>query len=139
MSDACIFCGIANQTVPASIVYEDALTLAFLDLRHFLPGHTLVIPRRHIPDLRECDEATGAALMATLSRVTRAVDAAFPNEGLSIWHSIGPAAFQEVPHLHLHIQPRRLGDQMLRVYPSSPDSPDRAVLDDWAAQIRARL
>jgi histidine triad (HIT) family protein len=139
MAEPCIFCAIVNKAVAASIVYEDDQTLAFLDLRQFHPGHTLVIPRQHIPDIRDLDTSTGAALITTLARVTRAVDAAFPNDGLSIWHSIGPAAYQEVPHLHLHIHPRYHADHMLRVYPTSPPAPDRTILDQWAAQIRAYL
>jgi histidine triad (HIT) family protein len=108
-------------------------------LRQFHPGHTLVIPRQHIQDMRDLDVSTGAALIATLIKVTRVVDAAFPNEGLSLWHSIGPAANQEVPHLHLHIHPRKHGDQLLRVYPTSPPTPDRSTQDQWAAQIRSYL
>jgi histidine triad (HIT) family protein len=139
MTEPCVFCAIANKTMAASIVFEDAATLAFVDLRQFHPGHTLVIPRQHIHDMRDCDDATGAALIATLIRVTRAVDAAFPGDGLSIWHSIGPAAHQEVPHLHLHIHPRKHADDLLRVYPAPPNTPDRAILEQWAAQIRAHL
>ena len=71
--------GIAGGTQPASIVWEEALTLAFIDLRQFHAGHTLVIPRRHLADVRELDHATGAALMASVARVSRAVAAAFPN------------------------------------------------------------
>ena len=97
MGEGCIFCQIVDGTAPASIVYRDKATLAFVDLRQFHPGHVLVIPRVHLRDVRELDPATGAALMATVSRITRAVGNAFPNEGLSLWHSIGPAAFQEVP------------------------------------------
>jgi histidine triad (HIT) family protein len=77
--------------------------------------------------------------MAALSKVTRAVSAAFPSDGLSVWHSIGAAAFQEVPHLHFHIHPRHMDDQVLRVYPSAPRTPGREVLDEYAAVIRARL
>ena len=106
MSDECIFCDIAQGTRPASVVFADELTMAFVDLRQFHDGHTLVIPRHHTRDVRDLDDTTGAAFMATVIRITRAVDAAFPNEGLSLWHSIGPAAFQEVPHLHFHIHPR---------------------------------
>jgi histidine triad (HIT) family protein len=138
-SDDCVFCQIARGESPASVVYEDDLTLAFLDLHQFHPGHTLVIPREHLADVRELDAATGAALMAALSRLTRAVGEAFPSEGLSVWHSIGPAAFQEVPHLHFHIQPRTTDDGLLRVYPSHPAAPDRATLDRYAASIRERL
>jgi len=139
VTDTCVFCEIAIGTRPASVVHRDEMTLAFMDLRQFHPGHTLVVPLEHIPDIRELDAATGAALIQTVAKVTRAVDAAFPNEGISIWHSIGPAAFQEVPHLHVHVQPRHTGDGLLRVYPSDPSAPARATLDSYAARIRSLL
>ena len=139
MGDGCIFCEIASETRSASVVFADELTMAFVDLRQFHDGHTLVIPRQHIKDVRDLDDATGAAFMATVTRVTRAVDAAFPNEGLSIWHSIGPAAFQEVHHLHFHIHPRTTGDELLRVYPSPPPNGDRQTRDGLAARIREAL
>jgi histidine triad (HIT) family protein len=135
----CVFCEIVRRACPASVVYEDDLTMAFLDIHQFNPGHTLVIPRAHIPDVRELDSATGTALMETVSRVTRAVGAAFPSDGISLWHSIGPAAFQEVPHLHMHIQPRKPDDGMLRVYPEYPPTADEATRDDYAARICACL
>jgi histidine triad (HIT) family protein len=99
----------------------------------------LVIPRQHIQDIRDLDVSTGAALITTLIKVTRAVDAAFPNDGLNLWHSIGPAAGQEVYHLHLHIHLRKHGDQLFRVYPAPPPAPDQSTQDQWAAQIRAYL
>lgn len=113
--------------------------MAFVDLRQFHPGHTLVIPRQHFPDVRELDLDTGTALMATVSRITRAVGKAIPNEGLSLWHSIGPAAFQEVPHLHIHVHPRKSDDGFLRVYPSSPPTSDQSIRDSYAAIIRGFL
>ncbi len=139
MSDPCVFCQIVNGASPASIVCEDDLTMAFVDLRQFHPGHVLVIPRAHLRDVRELDPATGAALMQTVATITTAVGRAFPNEGLSLWHSIGPAAFQEVPHLHIHIHPRRENDEFLRVYPAEPATPDSQTLDRYATMVRARL
>lgn len=138
-AEDCVFCDIVSRKVAASIVYEDELTMAFLDLRQFHPGHTLVIPRRHFRDVREIDHSTGAALMVTLSKVTRAVGSIFPNEGLSIWHSIGEAAFQEVPHLHVHIHPRFRDDGVLRVYPDSPVAPNKATRDEYAVSLRSFL
>ncbi|QSX75377.1 HIT family protein [Lysobacter arenosi] len=135
----CPFCAIAACQAPASIVFEDELTMAFIGLRQFHAGHTLVIPRRHMNDVRELDPATGAALMATVSLVTRAVGEAFPNKGLSLWHSIGEAAFQEVAHMHIHIHPRMPDDDFLRVYPAAPPTPDRATLDAHADVLRAQL
>ena len=137
--DACPFCAIAAGRSPASIVAADALTVAFLDLRQFHPGHVLIVPRRHLPDIRALDDTTAAALMCAVARVARAVDRAFPSDGLSIWHSAGAGANQEVPHLHFHVHPRHMGDDVLRVYPAPPACPDRAQLDAWAGQVRAAL
>jgi histidine triad (HIT) family protein len=139
ISDQCAFCEIVRGTLPASVVWEDDLTMAFIDLRQFHAGHTLVIPRRHLRDVRELDDATGAALMAAVTRITRAVAAAFPNQGLSLWHSIGEAADQEVPHLHIHIHPRLLHDRLLRVYPSAAALPDPLIRDRYAQSLRSHL
>jgi len=138
-SERCIFCEIVAGTPSASVVYRDELTMAFVDLRQFHPGHTLVISRQHLRDVRELDQATGAALMATVARITRAVAAAFPNEGISLWHSIGEAAFQEIPHLHIHIHPRRHDDGVLRVYPHSPPTVNPQTRDEYAALLRQHL
>jgi histidine triad (HIT) family protein len=138
-SEACVFCEIVRGTHAASIVCEDDLTVAFIDLRQFHAGHTLVIPRKHLRDVRELDYATGAALMAAVARIARAVAAAFPNQGLSLWHSVGEAADQEVPHLHVHVHPRLLGDRLLRVYPSAATLPDKLVRDRYAETLRAHL
>ncbi|MCC7408537.1 MAG: HIT domain-containing protein [Phycisphaeraceae bacterium] len=139
MSKDCIFCDLATDLKRPHFIYADELTMAFIDLRQFNPGHTLVMPRRHLSDVRELDFVTGAALMSTVSRITRAVSQAFPNEGISLWHSIGPAAFQEVPHLHIHVHPRRVDDQVLRVYPSNPSTPDWNVLRQYADMVRAYM
>jgi histidine triad (HIT) family protein len=137
--DECVFCRILRGELPASLVCEDEDAAAFVDLRQSNPGHVLVVPRRHLADVRELDGPTGAALMAMIVRVTRAVGEAFPNEGLSLWHSIGEAGFQEVPHLHVHVHPRRIGDELFRLYPTPPLTPERATLERIAEAIRARL
>jgi histidine triad (HIT) family protein len=90
--ELCVFCEIVARRVPADVIFEDELTMSFVDLRQFHMGHMLVIPRAHLSDVRDLDYKTGAALMATVVRVTTAVSHAFPNEGISLWHSIGPAA-----------------------------------------------
>jgi len=137
---SCAFCDIARGTIPASIVYEDELTMAFVDLRQFHSGHMLVISKKHFNDMRDLDERTGAALISTLARVTRAVGNAFPNEGISLWHSIGEAAFQEVPHLHIHIHPRMRDDNFLRVYPDDPPiETDQETRDQIAERVRKHL
>ena len=139
MAETCVFCDIVRGEAPASKVFEDEHTLAFMDLRQFHPGHVLVIPKRHLPDVRHLDDALGSALMQTVVRVTRAVSAAFPSGGMNLWHSIGAAGGQEVFHLHLHVLPRFENDGLLQVYPTKPGYPERATLDDWAGRINKQL
>jgi histidine triad (HIT) family protein len=120
-------------------VLDDERTLAFIDLRQANPGHVLVVPKMHINDVRDLDADTGSALMQSVSRVTRAVGQAFPNNGISLWHSIGEAAFQEVPHLHIHVHPRLDNDGILRVYDSVPEDVDFTTRERYAALVRHQL
>lgn len=139
MSDGCVFCRIVRGSEPASIICADEQAVAFVDLRQFHPGHVLVIPRQHVHDVRELDPGTGGALMVMLARVARAVSGAFPGQGMSVWHSIGEAAYQEVPHLHFHVHPRTVDDGMLRIYPRAPATPGKDVRDSYAAAVQAHL
>ena len=137
MDPNCIFCGIASGGAEASVVFDDRHVIAFMDLRAFQPGHTLVIPRAHVSDISALEDGgTARALMLAVARVSRAVRSAFAGQGISVWSSNGEAAGQEVPHLHLHVVPRYEGDGLLRVYPSRPDHPPRADLDEHARRIR---
>lgn len=138
-AEPCAFCEIVARNAPAEIVLEDEHTLAFVDLRQANPGHVLVIPKVHIPDVRHLDAEVGAALMQSVVRITRAVGVAFPNDGLSLWHSIGPAAFQEVPHLHIHVHPRLLSDGLLQVYPTLPENTDSPTLHLLAERLKSAL
>lgn len=140
MDSECIFCRIAARDAEASVVFESDAVLAFMDVRAFHPGHTLVIPRRHIADIRALGHHELAGeLLLTVARVSRAVQASFAAGGISVWQSNGAAAGQEVPHLHLHVVPRYEGDRLLRVYPSRPDYPERSALDEHAQRIRDAL
>lgn len=134
-----MFCEIMAGRAPADIVYGDELTSAFIDPRQHNPGHVLVIPRIHVNDIRELDPRTGAAVMDTVVRIARAVTHAFPNEGMTVWHSVGPAAFQEVPHMHIHVHPRRFGDGLLRVYPDAPVDAQPSVRAEYAKRLREAL
>ena len=138
-TEECISCRIIAGRSEASVVYEDALTVAFMDTRQFHQGHVLVVPKAHVADVRELDDRTGAALMSALANVTRAVSSALSCDDLSVWHSIGEAGGQEVPHLHFHVHPRRASDGMFAIYPSPPDTPARSVLDALAASIAREL
>jgi histidine triad (HIT) family protein len=135
----CIFRRIAVGDAEASIAYEDDATVAFMDLRQLSGGHTLVVPRRHITDIFQLDDATGAAIISTVARVSRAVRDVFDPDGINVWQSNGEAAGQEVLHFHVHVVPRDHGDGLLRFYSQRPDYPPRPNLDAEAAKIRAAL
>ena len=137
--EPCAFCEIVAGRLPATIVFADDATVAFLDLRQFHAGHVLVVPRDHVVDIRQVDDRTAAAIMSTVARLSRAVHRAYPSDGLSVWHSAGAGANQEVPHLHFHVHPRRIGDDLLRVYPSPPALPSAAELEKLGEPIKMML
>ena len=112
--------------------------MAFMDVRQFHPGHTLIVPKRHIADIFALDDATGAALMRTVARVSRAVRKTFRPDGINVWQSNG-APWQEVFHIHFHVLPRWKDDGLLRFTPPSRNVPDRAELDEQANRIRAAM
>lgn len=127
--DTCTFCRIIAGTLPASVVASEPHALAIMDLRQFHEGHVIIISRAHVNDIRDADATTVAAVFDLVARVARAVQQVVQPEGLSLWHSAGEAANQEVPHLHVHVHPRRMHDRVLDVYPSAPALPSRAELD----------
>ncbi|MFC2285285.1 MAG: HIT domain-containing protein, partial [Corynebacterium matruchotii] len=103
---SCPFCAIIMGEGWAREVYRDDHTVAFFPLRPATFGHTLVVPRRHIPDIWGLPEADAACLSRAVLRVAAALRAAVAPAGLNIIQSSGAAATQTVPHLHVHLVPR---------------------------------
>lgn len=140
MSVDCPFCAIVAGHARASVILDEHDVMAFLDLRQAVPGHVLVVPRRHVPDIYDLQPDEAAAVMQAAVRVAQALRAQFDPPGLNLWQSNGEAGGQEVPHFHLHVHPRRHGDGLMRVYldgvPAAAN-PDR--LDAWAHDLRQRL
>ncbi|RKY62666.1 MAG: HIT family protein [Candidatus Latescibacterota bacterium] len=106
----CVFCAIVEGKEAASVVYEDDLTLAFMDVHPVVPGHTLVVPKRHFPDIFSLEEPWGSACFRTAQRVARAVREAFGAEGLNLLQLNGRVGGQTVFHFHIHVVPRYAGD-----------------------------
>ncbi|GAA0252072.1 HIT family protein [Rhodanobacter caeni] len=140
MADSCPFCAIARGAAPASVVLDEGKVLAFMDWRQAVPGHVLVIPRRHVPDIYALADDEAAAVMQAAVRVARALRAACDPPGLNLWQSNGEAGGQEVFHFHLHVHPRRIDDGLLRVYPDAvPPRSDADRLAAIAQALKARL
>ncbi|MBS0568812.1 MAG: HIT domain-containing protein [Proteobacteria bacterium] len=136
----CIFCGIIAQRLSASFVAEDESTVAFMSLRQPVPGHVLVVPRRHAPTIYDLTPDEGSAVMNLALRVAHGLRRAYSPAGLNLWQCNGEIAGQEIDHFHLHLQPRQIGDGMWNVYPNGvPDDCPRAYLDELAAQLLPHL
>ncbi|MGV9802803.1 HIT family protein [Mycobacterium sp. NPDC003449] len=110
---SCVFCAIVAGEAPAIRIYEDQDFLAFLDIRPFTRGHTLVIPKKHSVDLTDTPPATVAELATIGQRIARAArESGLHADGNNIAINDGKAAFQSVFHIHLHVLPRRSGDKL---------------------------
>ena len=116
----CIFCKIARREIDSNIVYEDDEVIAFLDINPGAEGHTLVVPKAHAEDLLAMDGAAIAATFAAVAKVSRAVKSAMVADGIGIYQNNGHAAGQLVMHMHVHVVPRRHGDNFTfnRMHPS---------------------
>ena len=133
----CIFCRLAAHETPAAIVYEDALTLAFMDIGQVTPGHVLVATHRHAATLLELTPEEAAAALQTARRVALAVQAAFDPPGLTLLQANGALGGQTVHHFHLHVVPRHADDGITFTWPRQ--EPPAQVLADYAARLRAAL
>lgn len=135
----CIFCDIVAGKLPKSVVYEDELALAFMDILPINTGHVLVIPKQHFTYLSDMDEDTGAHLFRVAMRVQAAIRrSGVPCEGINLFLADGEAAFQEVFHVHLHVFPRYKGDSF-RIEDDWSAHPTREELDEVAGKIREKI
>lgn len=98
--DDCIFCKIVEGEIPASKVYEDNDVLAFLTIEAINPGHTLIIPKRHIESVWDMEDDLYARNMATVKKVSVALDLAFDPKKVGVM-----VAGWEVSHAHTHVVP----------------------------------
>ena len=133
----CIFCRLVAGDIPSARVFEDELTLAFMDLGQVNPGHVLVASKRHAATLFELTADEAAALMRTAQRIALAVRAAFDPDGVMLLQANGAVAGQTVGHVHLHVVPRHAGDGIDFTWPRKEPGP--AALEDYAQRLRAAL
>ncbi|MDR1794633.1 MAG: HIT family protein [Erysipelotrichaceae bacterium] len=108
----CVFCKIINKEIPSTVVYEDEIALAILDIQPMTPGHTLVIPKQHFETLLDCDPEYLKEFIVRVQKVTGMVASKPDVLGTHLFVNNGEAAGQTVPHLHFHILPRRANDQL---------------------------
>ena len=137
---ACIFCDIVAKKAPASIVYEDDVVVAFMDLFPINPGHTLVVPKQHFARVTDVDDATAARMMAVARDIAAAIyRSPIRAEGVNLTLADGAAAGQEVPHAHLHVIPRFRGDGFRCTRAGGLRQASRAQLEEKATLLRKAM
>lgn len=104
----CKFCQIASRALASGIVFEDSLSLAFLDNRPLFPGHTLLIPKQHYETLQDLPADLIGTFFKNVQLLARAVESGMHAEGSFV--AVNNRVSQSVPHLHVHIVPRRKKD-----------------------------
>jgi len=105
---ACTFCRVINKEIESYTVFEDDLTLAFLDTKPLFPGHVLLVPRLHYKGINEVPDETIAALFSNAKKLSSAIEQGFHSDGSFI--AVNNKVSQSVPHLHVHIVPRKFKD-----------------------------
>ncbi len=133
----CIFCKIVAGTTSCFKIFEDAETLAFMDINPVHDGHCLVIPKAHYRTVFDLPAEIFAAVGRTAIVVAKAVNAAVRPDGVNLLQANGPGAAQTVPHFHLHVVPRRINDGLPMNWTSKPG--ERATIADTAQRIRSWL
>jgi histidine triad (HIT) family protein len=137
----CVFCDILSGLQPCSMVYQDQVCSAFMDIQPINAGHLLIVPNKHTSNLSELDEESAAHLFKIAQRLAAALrKSPVLSEGINLFLADGTAAGQEVFHVHLHVLPRFRGDGFgLKFGPDYPNQPKRSELDRIAIEIREAL
>lgn len=108
MKDNCIFCKVINRELAATLVFEDEISLAFLDHRPLFRGHSLLVPKNHFETLSDLPRELACPFFSSVQVLTKAVELALGAEGSFV--AMNNRVSQSVPHLHVHIVPRNKKD-----------------------------
>ncbi|MET3576557.1 HIT family protein [Bhargavaea ullalensis] len=137
----CIFCKIADGTIPSAKVYEDENVLAFMDIMPTTKGHVLLIPKVHRENIYEFSEEEAANLFAVAPKIANALKAEFEPAGMNLLNNTGSAASQSVYHFHLHFIPRydRQTDGFGLKWETKEQEYPQERLQEIAGDIAARL
>ena len=133
----CIFCRLIGGKISIAKVYEDEITLAFMDMGQLNPGHTLVAVKRHAATLLDLTPDEAAAAMRTVHRIAHAIKAVFDPPGITILQANGKEGDQTVFHFHMHVVPRHGNDGISLSWPRK--DPPRELLETYAEQLRKKM
>jgi histidine triad (HIT) family protein len=133
VSGDCIFCAIAAKRAPVRMVHETAELLCFFPRQPNLLAHTLIVPREHHADLRDCPPSLGNAVFEVTQRLAQHYAAILGSTGFNLMNASGIDAEQSVQHLHFHFLPR-FPDDPFSTWPTLP--PFEADLDTLLDRLR---
>ncbi len=133
----CVFCSIVAGDTPAHVVASDDDTLAFLDTRPVFPGHVLLVPRGHHETLTDLPAAMVAPLFDAARRLARAVETGMDAHGTFV--AMNNRVSQSVPHLHVHVVPRRRKDGLRGFFWPRQRYASKEEMAEVAARIRAAI
>jgi len=139
VSDAadCVFCAIVAGTRPADVVLREDAAVAFLDAKPLFKGHVLVVPRVHVETLPDLPTDALAPLFGAVQRVARAVETGLGAHGSFV--ALNNKVSQSVPHLHVHVVPRRRKDGLRGFFWPREPYRDDAEREDFAARIKGAI
>src|SRR3954470_16602526 len=133
----CIFCRIVAGEIPCYKLFEDDQTIAFMDINPVNPGHALAVAKGHWPTVDVIPPDVLAAVAKTAQRIAKAVMAELRPAGVNLVQANGAGAGQSVPHLHIHIMPRRAGDGIALNWEYKPG--DKAEIEAIYKRLKAAL
>jgi histidine triad (HIT) family protein len=133
----CIFCKIVAGQIPCFKLHEDQHTLAFMDINPGNPGHALAIAKEHWENFAAMPAPLLGPVLATAQRVAKAVERTLEPDGINVLQANGPGAAQSVFHFHLHILPRRTGDELKMNWGHTPG--DMAAIKAVYEKIKAAM
>lgn len=137
---SCTFCDLIHGAGEVSICFEDAESIAFMDIQPVNAGHVLVVSREHYERLEDLPSELAMHLFDVAAKLAPAVKLVANADGMNIVVNSGRAAGQDEPHFHIHVIPRRPGDGFDIPLPFSGSAmPDRTLLDASAARIMTAL
>ncbi|MBW3582442.1 MAG: HIT family protein [Euryarchaeota archaeon] len=133
----CVFCKIAAGDIPAAIIDEDDHAFAFLDIRPLTRGHMLVVPKEHVARLADLKETPRRSLWDLVHGLVPRIEESVSADGMTVAVNDGSAAGQEVPHVHVHLVPRKKGDGYGPIHAlfGTPKEADKKELGILAEQI----
>lgn len=141
----CVYCTLPK--IKARTIKQNDLAWAFLTNIPITPGHVLIVPVRHVQKFEELTDEERAAIFQLMTEIKRALKELFGAEGFHHAWNEEKLAGQSVPHFHLHIVPRKPGDEGITEYeprkflyrPGSRETTPEAELRDTSKQIAAKL